>query len=303
MFSVSFGAASRRGKRLVTQNGGATLVALLRPPSVAELANENRTGYYLLRTNMPYVDREASVLDRVEKSIAKERVLLALHPVLSLQGETVFSEGLARPLDDEGRLIPAAWFADKVEETDLGRELDRVVLVKALEQLRKDPKLRLSINVSARSMMDAAWRQVLVEHLSRYGSLHERLILEISEKSAVQLHELVMRFMADFQPQGLAFCLDQFGAGYTSFHHLKKFLFDFAKIDKSFIRNLDRDPDNQVVVAALRSIANQFDMELIADGIETAAEASMAEQLGLQLVQGYYYGEPAVYAQPEVQEP
>ena len=98
--------------------------------------------------------------------------------------------------------------------------------------------------------------------------------------------------MEEVQPRGISFALDGFGAGMTAFRHLKDFYFDLVKIDKSFIRGIEKDPDNQVLTKALLTVAHQFEMLVIADGVETAQEAAFLARMGADCLQGYHFGVP-----------
>jgi EAL domain-containing protein (putative c-di-GMP-specific phosphodiesterase class I) len=194
--------------------------------------------------------------------------------------------------DDNGRIIPAYQFMSDIEETELGREIDCASLSLGLDTLRRHPHMRVSINMSARSMADGKWRRILDQGLHRNPKLAERLILEISENSAMLLHEVLIRFMAEMQPLGVSFALDDFGAGMTAFSHLKDFFFDLVKIDKCFIRNIHQAPDNQVMAEALINVAQQFEMFAVAEGVETAEEAALLQRLGVDCLQGYHFGVP-----------
>ncbi|MDC0582434.1 EAL domain-containing protein [Paracoccaceae bacterium] len=101
---------------------------------------------------------------------------------------------------------------------------------------------------------------MLSKALQRTPSIGKRLILEITEGSAMLLPEIVIPFMRDLSQRGVGFALDDFGSGATSFRYLKDFQFDFLKIDGQFIKNVEHNADRQVLVHALLSIARQFDM-------------------------------------------
>ncbi len=238
--------------------------------------------------------RDADVPRLVRDALGRGRGQLVFHPVVTADADNLvaFHEGLIRLSDEEGRLIPAAHFMPRVEDTDLGRDIDCLSLRLALYHLRQNPSLRLSINLSARSIGDGEWRRTLDRGLMDHGNLGDRLIFEISETSAMMLHENVIRFMSEMQPKGIGFALDRFGAGMIAFRHLKSFFFDLVKIDKSFVRGIDCDPDNQVLVETLIHIAHQFEMFAVADGVETAAEAAFLQELGVDCLQGYHFGVP-----------
>lgn len=238
--------------------------------------------------------RDADVLTLVREALAAGRARLAFQPIVTAgpSGKIAFYEGLIRVMDDAGRVIPAAHFMPVIEETALGRQIDCLTLELALEQLVLHPNLRISINLSARSIGDGQWRRTLEKSLAAKGALGDRLIFEISETSAMLLHEVVIRFMEEMQPRGVAFALDGFGAGMTAFRHLKDFFFDLVKVDKSFVRGIAEDPDNQVIAEALITVAHQFEMFAIADGVESAEDAAFLSELGADCLQGYYYGVP-----------
>ncbi len=238
--------------------------------------------------------RDADVMNLVGDALDAQRARLAFHPIVTADAEprTAFYEGLVRLMDDAGRIIPAAHFMPLVEETGFGRQIDCITLALALNTLKQNPQIRLSVNLSARSIGDGEWRRILDDGLRDRDSLGDRLIFEISETSAMMLHENVIRFMAEMQPKGVAFALDGFGAGMTAFRYLKDFFFDLVKIDKSFIKGIQNDPDNQVLAEALITVAHQFEMFAIADGVESEDEAAFLRRLGVDCLQGYLYGVP-----------
>src|SRR5690606_10175489 len=120
----------------------------------------------------------------------------------------------------------------------------------------------------------------------------ERLILEITESSAMVMPDAVTVFMADLQAEGISFALDDFGAGHTSFRYLREFYFDILKIDGQFIRGIATSPDNQCLTSALLSIGRQFDMFTVAESVENAADAAWLTEAGIDCMQGYYFGAP-----------
>lgn len=237
--------------------------------------------------------RDRDIPAMVQRALAEGRTQLAFQPVIR-PGPTpaiAFHEALIRVLDEGGRILPAGQFLPDVEEASLGRDLDCESLRLAIDVLRRNPATRLAVNMSARSIADGRWRQVLMDGLNRL-EVGPRLILEITEQSAMLIPEVVIRFMAEVQPRGVAFALDDFGAGLTAFRYLKDFFFDLAKIDSLFVSEIDRVPDNQVLAEALITVAHQFEMFVVAEGVERQEEADMLKSLGADCLQGYLYGVP-----------
>lgn len=240
--------------------------------------------------------RDRSVIEMVDIAVRHKQVMLAFQPVVtaSQTDKPAFYEGLIRVTDATGRVIPAREFIGQIETRELGRIIDCLALEKGLATLAEFPDLRLSINMSARSIGYGRWLRTLKKGLGADPTIAERLILEITESSAMTVPELVVGFMKDLQMQGVGFALDDFGAGYTSFRFLKDFFFDILKIDGQFIQGIANNADNQVLAAALLSIGRQFDMVTVAESVERAEDAAYLTALGLDCLQGYYFGAPTV---------
>jgi len=233
-------------------------------------------------------------MQMVKDALRRKQVMLAYQPVVRAdkKNRPAFYEGLIRVMDETGRIIPAREFIDVVETDEMGRIIDCLALELGLASLAEEPGLRLSINMSARSIGYKRWLETLDHGLKVDPTVGERLILEITESSAMLMPELVTSFMSDLQKMGISFALDDFGAGYTAFRFLKNFYFDIVKIDGQFIRNIHSDPDNQVLTKALISIAEQFEMFTVAECVETAEDVHFLQSLGIDCLQGYYFGAP-----------
>lgn len=244
--------------------------------------------------NYAVTQRDQSTLQMVKDAIAHKQTLLAYQPVMRANDHTKvgFYEGLIRVLDATGRIIPAKDFMPAVENTETGREIDVLALRAGLLALQNNPSLRLSINMSARSIGYKAWNQMWRRFLQRDKTIGERLILEITESSAMTVPELVTDLMDELQPYGVCFALDDFGAGHTAIRYFKDFYFDVLKIDGTFIRGIAHDPDNRALVGAMISIAEHFDMLTVAEFVETAADAAVLTEMGIDCLQGYYFGAP-----------
>jgi EAL domain-containing protein (putative c-di-GMP-specific phosphodiesterase class I) len=163
-----------------------------------------------------------------------------------------------------------------------------------LNTLKAHPTLRLAINMSARSVGYPGWMQILKRFVKQRPDVVQRLILEITETSVMMMPEIVKIFMEELQDKGVTFALDDFGAGYTAFRHLRHFCFDILKIDGQFARNVDTDADNQVLNEALISLARHFDMVVVSEAVETRAEAAWLAAAGVDCLQGYFYAAPTM---------
>ncbi|MBB1490697.1 MULTISPECIES: EAL domain-containing protein [unclassified Paracoccus (in: a-proteobacteria)] len=232
----------------------------------------------------------------VRRAVERGDAVLAFQPIVqaSRTDQPAFHEGLIRIIDETGRIVPLRDFMPLAELGELGRQIDCLSLALGLRSLSEEPGLRLSINMSARSIGYPDWLRVLRQGIAQNSTVAERLILEITESSAMGLPDQVRQFMRELQQAGVCFALDDFGAGYTSFRYLRDFSFDLIKIDGQFIREIAEHPDNQVLTRALMSIAAHFDMFTVAEQVETADDAAFLIGLGIDCLQGFYFGAPTI---------
>ena len=239
-------------------------------------------------------DGDSAAVEMVARAIEAQRVRLAFQPVVHARDPSriSFYEGLIRVLDARGDPIPARAFIREIERHEVGRMIDCLALGLGLKALEGDPTMRLSINMSARSIGYPPWLAVLDEALAPAPELGHRLILEITEESAIVMPGVVRAFTNELRERGIAFALDDFGSGYTSFRYLKTFSFDILKIDGQFVQGIHNDPDNQVLLKALVDIGRHFDMLTVAESVETAREAAFLSAIGVDCLQGYHFGRP-----------
>ena len=238
--------------------------------------------------------QQNSTIDLVRRAVDQKNLLLAYQPIVHAKNPTrpAYYEGLIRILDDTRHIIPAKDFIETIETMELGRVVDCLALELGLVALAEEPSLRLAINMSARSIGYPRWMDTLNHGLSMDATIAERLILEITESSAMVMPDIVNVFMADLHRRGISFALDDFGSGFTAFRYFRDFQFDIVKIDGQFIRDIHRDADNQVLTNALIAIAQQFDMFTVAECVEKKEEMSFLQEAGIDCLQGYLLGRP-----------
>jgi len=240
--------------------------------------------------------RDQETMQMVRRAVETGQVMLAFQPIVRAANPELpaFHEGLIRVLDHTGRIIPAGEFIDVVEAQELGRQIDTWALDLGFQALAENPDLRLAINMSARSIGYPRWMMALRQGLERHPTVGERLILEITERTAIVMPDLVQVFMAEMQAHGISFALDDFGAGYTAFRYLRDFYFDILKIDGEFIKDIAATPDNQVIAQAMLSMAQHFDMLTVAEYVETWEDAEFLIDAGCDMLQGHFFGAATV---------
>ena len=229
-------------------------------------------------------------------------LLTAYQPVVPATGgsRAAFHECLVRIRDRSGNLVAAGQFMPEMERLGLASLVDRHVLVLALDTLARQPGIRLSINIFPQTMQDAQWMMLFDEATRHDPSLAERLIVEITETAAMLEPERTRAFMDRLRHKGVAFALDDFGMGHTSFGNLRDFRFDVIKIDGSFITDVTTNADSRFFVEKLVEIGRHFEMVTVAEFVQGAAEAHILRDLGVDCFQGFYFGSPSLMLAPEL---
>lgn len=239
-------------------------------------------------------DRET--LSMVASALNDRRMRLAFQPVVYASDLSVigFFEGFIRLLNLRDQVIPARDFMAAVEQRQLGRDIDCAALQMGLMAMQRNPQIRVSVNMSARSVGYQPWIDILRQALHESPRIGQNLILEINEMSALQVPDVLKPFMAEMRGYGIVFALDDFGAGMTSLRLLRELGFEIAKIDGSLVRDVDRSADGQMLVRAAIAIAEELGMYVVAESVETEGEATWLRDAGVGCLQGYLFGAPTV---------
>ncbi|WP_214403377.1 putative bifunctional diguanylate cyclase/phosphodiesterase [Pseudonocardia lacus] len=237
------------------------------------------------------------VLQRVGDALDEGTMELDAQPIVELAtGHPGRSELLIRLRDGLAPVLGPAEFLPAAERTDLVLRLDRWVLARAVRTLAEPAArardLRLEVNVSARSLEDddlGAW--VLAQLRERSVEPH-RLGLEITETTAITNLDAAKRLVGQLTGAGCGFSLDDFGAGFGSFSHLKHLPFTAVKIAGEFVRHLDTDPVDRALVSAVVGVAQRLGMRTVAEQVDRPELVDVLRELGVDDGQGFHLGRP-----------
>jgi diguanylate cyclase len=193
----------------------------------------------------------------------------------------------------DGQFVSPALIASICEERGLMNHLTQFVLNSSLRQLiywkSKKLDIRVSVNLSAVTMTDEVFPDVVGQALATWGVPGERLTLELTESSIVQNEASAIDFMRKLKKNGCRLAIDDFGTGYSSFAYLRKFPLDELKIDQSFVRNCSTDPADLRIVKTLVDLAHGFGLKALAEGVEDVETLATLKDAGCDEVQGYYF--------------
>lgn len=234
--------------------------------------------------------------DRIARAFEKDLWRLHFQGVYHAgSGELSHLEVLIRLVDetDSSRLIMPGHFIPYAEKTGKILDIDRWVLRQSITLLAQRPRMpALAVNISGRSFDQPTLPHFIADELERQGVAPARLLVELTETSAVSDLQDAERFIEALRRTGCSTCLDDFGTGFASFAYLKHLKADLLKIDGLFIRDLPNDRDNQVFVKSIVDVARGLGKRTVAEFVENEETLAMLRHFGVDMVQGYHLDKP-----------
>lgn len=228
------------------------------------------------------------------KAFKENRLRMAYQPVIkSATGETSHYEALLRMINPSGKISSAGALIPVAEKMGIIDVIDTMVMELVVEELRHSPGITLAFNVSNLTTENAVWLDSLAQLLKETPEIASRIIVEITETAVHRDLRRTAFFVASLQSMGCAVALDDFGSGYTSFRQLKALSVDMVKIDGVFVKDLAHSADNQFFVKTLLDFAQGFGLQTVAEYVETGEVTKILMDMGVDYMQGYYFGKPA----------
>jgi diguanylate cyclase (GGDEF)-like protein/PAS domain S-box-containing protein len=230
--------------------------------------------------------------------VQQNQLLLHYQPQLDHLGHIIGAEALVRWNHPLRGLIAPVEFIPLAEETGLILQLGLWVLETACVQLSawaKRPEtahLTLAVNVSAHQFHQSNFVSQVLAKLDSHGVDPEKLKLEMTESLLLKNAENIIDKMNALKARGVGFSLDDFGTGYSSLSYLKRLPLDQLKIDQSFVRDILSDPNDTAIAKTIIALAQSLGLNVIAEGVETAAQRNFLASSGCHAYQGYFFSRP-----------
>ena len=224
---------------------------------------------------------------------------LFYQPIVDARTGTVLChEALMRWHCDTLGTVNPVEFIPIAEETGLIHLLGQWALMTACaDAVRYFPNERIAVNVSAVQLRSPQFKSFVLDALIASGLPPAKLEIEITENVLISDDKLVLDVLRELRNQGIRVVLDDFGTGYSSMVYLQKFPFDKIKIDRTFISSASAGNTNAAIIRATIALAKELNIELVAEGIETHAQAEALIRAGCHMHQGYLYGPPEMIEQ------
>lgn len=221
-------------------------------------------------------------------------------PILDVcSGQIVKAEALLRWHHPELGAVPLDQFIPIAEETDAILEIGDWVFHEAIDIAKRwnalidqsGPK-QITVNISTRQIMADRSQLHASEYLQAAGLDPMHIAIEITEGLLLSDNPKLAEKLENLHAMGIQLSLDDFGTGISAISNLKKVSIDYLKIDRSFIRDLETDPDYRAMVEAIAFMAQRLGLKVIAEGVETSGQAALLANMGCKLQQGYLYAHP-----------
>jgi len=252
---------------------------------------------------LPHRDLTAAAADAAAPGIDRGRLALGLArneffvefqpKVELLTGKVVGAEALARWRTPEFGVISPAAFIPLVEGFGLMPELTNVILSSAIAQSRtlieKHPDLAIAVNVSGSLLSDLMLPERIEGMLRSEHVPARHLIVEVTESVAMSDVDRAIDILVRLRIKGVGAAIDDFGTGYSSLAALARFPFNELKIDGSFVKGCDTDPDMMKIVKGCVGLAKAFKMKVVAEGVENLATLASVREAGCDIGQGHLF--------------
>ncbi|HVK94233.1 MAG TPA: EAL domain-containing protein [Noviherbaspirillum sp.] len=263
-------------------------------------AKENGRGNYQFFTHdlNVAIQHRLTLENQLRQAIANRNLMLNYQPQVDMQSGHIFSaEALARWHHAERGMVPPEQFISIAEESGLILQIGEWVLREACAQLarwRADGQMNMgiSINLSARQLFQPGLSKLVAQVVQEFNVPASALDLEITETVLMQPGKENITTLMQLNEMGIQLSIDDFGIGYSSLSYLKRFPIHALKIDRSFVSGIGKDQNDMAITSAIIGMAQGLHLKVIAEGVETAEQASFLKSIGCMSAQGYYYSKP-----------
>jgi diguanylate cyclase (GGDEF)-like protein len=265
----------------------------------------NRTRFELYQSGQDALHlRKLQIIHALQSAADNREFELVMQPQLGLaQPAIVRAEALLRWREPSLGPVYPDEFIPLAERSGQITAITHWLVEEATDQLSRWRQNKLAVGISINVSVQDLLKETFVDHLARCvakrGVRKSTLVLEVTETAMMEQPDQVIRNLQRIHKLGVTVAMDDFGTGFSSLSQLKSLPIDELKIDKAFILNLDKDPDDQKIVRAAIDMAHNLDLQVVAEGVENLPSLVMLESMGCDVVQGNFIGKPMSIAEFE----
>ncbi|MGB0947584.1 MAG: EAL domain-containing protein, partial [Pseudoalteromonas marina] len=261
--------------------------------------NNGKNAYRFYHRKLEAHAREQMDIEReLRKAINNQELEIYLQPKIGLDCNQILgAEVLMRWFTASGESIPPDLFIPIAESTGLIKKIGEFAISSAislLEQWQQEgiAPLKLAVNLSIIEFQDEHFIDYIIESISNSSISGDQLIIELTESIFMENKEKMSKTMHKLKHYGVAFALDDFGKGYSSFSYLQLLPIDYLKIDKSFLQNVITDEQSAAIAKCIIDIGHNLDLAIIAEGIEDQETLDYVSKTHCEMAQGFFMYRP-----------
>jgi EAL domain-containing protein (putative c-di-GMP-specific phosphodiesterase class I) len=258
-----------------------------------------RNGFSFFTPAMQQLAQNRLLLaNDLRDALVKGQLQVHYQPIIDIaSGEIVKAEALLRWYHPERGMVAPDQFISIAEENGLIHGIGDWVFRQAVETARRwnadgRQARQISVNLSPRQFIRGDFYTSWLAHLEQSGLAAKHIVIEITEGLLLDDRPDILQIINRLGETGIQVALDDFGTGYSAMAYLKKFPIDYLKIDRSFVRDLENDPNDRAIAEAIVVMAHKLGLKTIAEGVETTGQRDLLAAVGCEFVQGYLYAKP-----------
>ncbi|MEO5335658.1 MAG: EAL domain-containing protein [Magnetospirillum sp. WYHS-4] len=291
---------ARLGLTISPTDGSDPQVLLRNAQAAVSRAKEiggNTYRFFTPRMNEVAIRRLAEE-NLLRQALDRNEMYLVYQPLIETgTGRVVAAEALLRWNNPQLGLVPPDQFIATAEKTGIIVPVGEWVLRRACRTAKDwndqtGRSVRIAVNVSFRQFKGGTLVDIVARALEETGLPAECLELEITERVLIEDDPETGVILNTLHEMGVRLSMDDFGTGYSSLSYLKKFPFDTIKVDRSFVRDVNDDPDDAALASAIIAMGHSLGLRIIAEGVETPAQLQFLKERGCHIIQGYYLSRP-----------
>lgn len=263
-------------------------------------AGKSKQAYLFDAQMQDTIDRQIYVKKLIKEGLANDEFYLMYQPQFELNDKKLRGfEALLRLKTNDGENISPAEFIPVAERSDLILQIDDYVLSRVMKEFREvvvsNPKLIVSVNVSAKNFADIDFVEKIKRIIADREFPAENLEIEITEYCMVNSIDATRENIEALRNIGVKIALDDFGTGYTSLNYVASLPIDLLKIDKSLVDDIESDGKRRDFVRTVISMGQLMDCEIISEGVEKPEQIECLREDGCDLIQGFVWSRPLMY--------
>jgi diguanylate cyclase (GGDEF)-like protein len=241
------------------------------------------------------LDIQEHLRDCIENNFESFEVFY--QPIMKIsQNRVCGAEALIRWHSTKYGYMSPSEFVPLLEESSLIIPLGKWVIENAVRQckvwMESIPDFVMNINLSFVQIIKSDILKDALEYIDRYGISHDHIVFEVTESGEIENNMSVRNVLNSFNDSSIQLAIDDFGTGYSNLRYIRDMMFGIIKIDREFIKNINRSEDNYTLVKYITEMAHNLNIKVCVEGVETQEELEKVMTLNPDCIQGFYYGKP-----------